>query len=374
MTRAPVHEQAPSGAKEDTMDGPRDPHPLAGLASCMNLPEREGIGPPLEAELPDGHLLDGRFVIREAIGRSGMATVYRAEDRQRGMTVAVKVPLAKVEAEPAAFGRYEREERICAAMSDPLLLRYVPVDPNSRSRAYFVTEYLDGCSLAFVMHRTRPMPEREALRIAAVACEALSQMHRKGFIHLDVKPANFMVGRDQSLCLLDFGLASEIETSSGFLSSLTTFFGTPDYMAPEHVRNRHCDERSDIYSLGVILYQMLTGELPFKAQDAWKAAQLRVTGDPVAPRAVNPLISYEAEEIVLRAMRRDPSERYGSASAFRADLLAPKDVKVTGLCTRLRPPHFEISLTGTPVISGILISLGVLGSLVGAFLFLSRHR
>ena len=152
---------------------PGDPVSLAGIECCSDLPEREGLGPPLEEELPAGHLLDGRFLIQEAIGRSGMATIYRAVDQaDAGRGVAVKVPLRRVESDPISFGRFEREERIGEALDDPGLLRFIHV-AQEKSRPYIVTEFVDGCTLAYVIHRTRPVPERDALRIA----DALSLIH-----------------------------------------------------------------------------------------------------------------------------------------------------------------------------------------------------
>lgn len=344
--------------------------PLAGIPCCENLPEREGLGPPLEAELPQGHLLDGRFVIREAIGRSAMATIYRAEDAEHGgASVAVKVPLARVEGDPALFGRFQREERIVSSLASPGLLRFVP-GPPIKSRPYLVTEFLDGCTLALVIHRSKPIPERDALRIAAALCRALGPMHQSGFLHGDLKPANVMICRDHTLCVMDFGLASEFGSESGLLAGLRPILGTPEYMAPEQVRNGRCDARTDIYCIGVILYQMLTGELPFVSEDPWRAAHLRVSGDPPAPRSVNPAVSPEAEEIVLRAMRRDPAERYQGVSDFAADLDAPELVRVTGLSGRLQEARMHLSIQGTPVIAGVLIGLGSLLALVGLFLLL----
>jgi serine/threonine protein kinase len=373
MTNVSAFDEAPARARQEAKK-PRNARPLADILCCLDLPDRDGLGPPLEDELPSGHVLDERFVLREAIGRSGMATIYRADDLVRGTSVAVKIPLMRVESDPVSFGRFQREARIGASLDNPLLLRFISPD-KPVSRPYIVTELLDGCTLATVIHRTNPVPERDALRIASVICDALVHMHGRGIIHRDLKPANIMVCRDQNLRLMDFGLAAEIDSRWGLLAGLTPLFGTPEYMAPEQVRNKRNDVRTDIYSLGVILYQMLTGVLPFQGEDPWAAAQMRVTGDPVAPRSLNPAVSPQAEEIVLRAMRRDPAERYQTVAAFQADLDAPEHVHVTGLSGRLRAPRWRLSLQGTPFLVGGIIGVGFLLFLVGIFLFMVRlHR
>jgi serine/threonine-protein kinase len=351
---------------------PRDLRPLAGMASCMELPSREPSGAPTEAELPAGHVLDGRFALREVVGRSGMATIYLADDRVSGGTVAIKIPHMRIESDPVSFGRFERERRIGESLDDPFLLKFISV-PGTRSRPYIVTEFLDGATLGWVLHRTHPLEEQDALRIAAALCEALAAMHVGGVVHRDLKPGNIMICRDGRLCLMDFGLAAEISASRGFLAGLAPLFGTPEYMAPEQVRNRRNDERTDIYCVGVILYQMLTGVLPFQNEDPWVAAHMRVNGDPVAPRSINPAISPQAEEIVLHAMRRNPKERHASVAALRAELLAPERVHVTGLSQRLRAPRWRLSLQGTPILAGILIGVGALLSMVGLFLALLYH-
>jgi serine/threonine protein kinase len=373
MTEVSAYGEAPARARQES-EKPRNARPLADILCCVDLPDRDGLGPPLEEELPSGHVLDERFVLREAIGRSGMATIYRAEDRVLGMSVAVKIPLMRVESDPVSFGRFQREARIGADLDDPLLLRFIRLD-RPASRPYIVTELLDGCTLAMVIHRTNPLPERDALRITSVICDALGHMHGRGIIHRDLKPANIMVCRDQSLRLMDFGLVAEIDSRRGLLAGLTPLFGTPEYMAPEQVRNKRNDARTDIYSLGVILFQMLTGVLPFQGEDPWAAAQMRVTGDPVAPRSLNPSLSPQVEEIVLRAMRRNPAERYQTVAAFQADLDAPERVHVTGLSGRLQAPRWRLSLQGTPFLVGGLIGVGFLLFLVGLFLVLiHRHR
>ncbi len=347
---------------------------LSGVSCCTNLPEREGLIPAIEQEYPPGYLLDGRFLLHEVIGRSMMATVYRATDTVlSGRVVAVKVPLLRVGSDPALVGRFEREERIGRRVRDPLLVEFIPVD-GAKSRPYLVMEYLDGCTLAYILHRTRMLPEGDALRIASVIARALGSLHRLGFIHRDLKPGNVMICRDGRLCLMDFGLAIESDSRAGLFGTLVPIFGTPEYMAPEQVRNAANDERTDIYSLGVILYQMLTGRMPFPGDDPWASAHMRVSGDPEAPRAVNPSVSGQAEEIVLRAMRRDPDDRYPSAKAFETDLENPSGVHVTGLNLRLKAPRWRLSLQGTPVLAGVVIGVVTLLAMVGLFLLLMRRR
>jgi serine/threonine protein kinase len=368
MTAVPAVGQASTA----THTQPRDLRPLAGIASCMDLPARESTGQPAEEDLPSGHVLDGRFTLREVVGRSGMATIYRADDRKTGGSVAIKIPHLRIESDPASFGRFERERRIGEALDDPFLLKFVAV-PGETSRPYIVTEFLDGATLAWVLHRTHPLEEQDALRIAAALCEALAAMHAGGVVHRDLKPGNIMICRDGRLCLMDFGLSAEISASRGFLAGLATLFGTPEYMAPEQVRNRRNDERTDIYCVGVILYQMLTGVLPFRHEDPWEAAHMRVNGDPPAPRSVNPAISPQAEEIVLHAMRRNPKERYPSVAALRSELLAPERVHITGLNQRLRAPSWRMSIQGTPILAGLVIGVGSLLFTVSLYLLLLHH-
>jgi serine/threonine protein kinase len=346
---------------------------LAGLECFRNHPGREGLGPAIEKEMPEGHVLDGRFIIREVVGRSAMATVYRVEDSAAGgRSVAIKVPLVSILSDPVLFGRFEREEQVGSKLSHPLLLKYIPVE-GPRSRPYIAMEYLDGCTLAYILHLTRPLPENDALRIASVVCDALVHLHARGVIHRDLKPSNIMICRDCTLRIMDFGLVEELDVKRGILAGWVPLFGTPEYMAPEQVRNARNDARTDIYSLGVILYQMLAGALPFQGADPWAAAQMRVTGDPEAPRRLNPELSAQSEEIVLHAMRRKPDERYPTAAAFRAELDDPERVHVTGLSLRLRAPRWRLSLEGTPILSGLLIGVGVL-LLLAVFVYFAVHH
>jgi serine/threonine protein kinase len=346
--------------------------PLDEVSCFTELPERQDpVEPSFGPELHPGHILDGRFVIGEPISRSGMATIYKAEDAQnQNQLVAVKVPFLRFESDPNFFSRFQREEEIGLKLNHPFLLKFVRV--GQKSRPYIVTEYLSGCTLATLLNAVRPLPEKDALRIASVLCEALQYMHEHGVVHRDLKPGNIMLCRDRGIRIMDFGIASSTDSRRITLGGFTNTMGTPEYMAPEQVENRRCDERSDIYSLGVVLYEMLTGVRPFQNDDPWIAMNDRVTGDPAAPRQLNPDVSPQAEEIVLHAMQRDPAGRYPSAAAMKAELDAPGQVRVTGYCNRLVAPRWRMSMRETPVLAGTLIAVVFIVLQVTAFM-LMRH-
>ena len=231
-------------------------------------------------------------------------------------------------------------------------------------------EFLRGCTLAHVEHETRPLAEAEALKIIALVAEAVGQMHDHGFVHRDLKPENIMLCCDHTLRVMDFGLASPPLRHRHVLAKLTPIFGTPEYMAPEQVEHGPIDDRTDIYGLGAMLYELLTAAVPFRNEDPWESAYQRTTGDPIAPRVLNPALSPQAEEIVLHALQRKPGDRYPSMAAFQADLAAPTQVMVTGYSQRLRAPRWKLSLQATPVLSGLLLGLGAILFFVVLFLFL----
>jgi serine/threonine-protein kinase len=198
-------------------------------------------------------------------------------------------------------------------------------------------------------------------------------MHQRGVIHRDLKPGNIMVSRDRTIRIMDFGIASASTSRKLTLcGNLSTPLGTPEYMAPEQVKNEPTDERSDIYSLGAILYEMLTGTVPFQNDNCRTTMSNRVTGDPAAPRKLNPGISTQAEEMVLHAMQRNPIDRYPTVAAFKAELDAPQTVFVSGYCNRLQSLRWKLGMRETPIIAGTLAGLGFIGLQVLAF-FLLRH-
>ena len=343
--------------------------PLAGVACCEQIPEYYGtIAHSAEPQLRPGQILDGQFQVREIFSRGGMATIYRAEDLlDERREVVLKVPLLRVESDPAAFARFRHEEEIGLGLSHPLVVSFNPFT-GKKSRPYVVMESLRGCTLDYLRYESRPLAEDDALKIVSPVCEAVGYMHGRGIIHRDLKPANIMICCDHTLRVMDFGLALAPLRRRNPLAKLTTVLGTPEYMAPEQVENGPIDERTDVYAMGAILYELLTGQVPFKNEDSWQSAFQRTTGDPIAPRVLNPALSPQAEEIVLHALQRKPDDRYPSMAAFKADLDAPARVPVTGYCNRLQKPRWKLGFQSTPALAGLLLGVGAILSLVVLFL------
>jgi serine/threonine-protein kinase len=198
-------------------------------------------------------------------------------------------------------------------------------------------EFLQGQTLRQVLRSVERMPVADTLTIASRVCEALEYLHSQNVIHRDLKPENIMLCDDGSIRLMDFGIAKAAGlrrlTFSGFSASL----GTPDYMAPEQVKGKRGDARTDIYSLGILLYEMVTGALPFEGTNPYAIMHARLAGDPVAPRKWNPELSPQVEEIILHALERQPYDRYPTAAAMKVEVDAPDGVTLTGRCDRLRP-------------------------------------
>jgi serine/threonine protein kinase len=348
--------------------------PLEQVTCCREVPEHHDVFDFAGAPFRQGQLLDDRFLITEILSRSGMATIFKAEDtHNQNQPVAVKVPHLEYESDPGFFSRFQREEKIGLELNHPFLLKFVPVD--QKSRPYIVTEYLSGCTLEHLLKAMRPLPEKDAIKISSLICQALQSMHDHGVIHRDLKPQNIMICKDGSIRIMDFGIARDQHSRRITHVGNTPTMGTPDYMAPEQVKGKRADQRTDIYNLGALLYEMLTGVTPFQNENPWAALNARVTGDPVAPRKLNPDLSAQAEEIVLRALQRDPGARYPTAAAMKAELDTVEQVRVTGLAEHLREPGpWKPGFFQRPVVlaAGLLSPLGI-GILVLMILLLHKH-
>jgi serine/threonine protein phosphatase PrpC len=324
------------------------------------------------SELAPGMLLDNRFELTDLIARSNMASIFKADDRRTGGTVALKVPLMALESDIAGYERFQREEEIGSRLNHPTVLKVIKVD-EPKSRPYLVMEFLDGITLAEVLTKRKPLPEPEAVNYASRICEALDYLHANGIVHRDLKPQNIMVCRDGSIRLFDFGIARVEKTRRLTFVGFSPAMGTPDYMSPEQVKGKRGDARSDIYSLGAMLYEMATGSTPFEGESPYVIMNARVTGDPVAPRKLNSNLSPELEEIILHALERDPRQRYQSAADMKRELDDNKLVTLTQRHQSLRAPQPWKSSQNIVTIVVIFVALTALMFLAMLLYFRSRH-
>jgi serine/threonine-protein kinase len=301
-------------------------------------------------EVAPGVTLAGRFLLLEEKARGGMSVVFKAEDlEQRGGhgIVAVKVPLPEYASGIGAWSMFQQEAENGARLRHPSIVRFVPFDgrspalpepgrkPVADARGIVVMEYVEGVPLASRIGRGRRLGEAEALQLASSLCDAIGYMHGEGIVHYDVSPRNVILREDGSPCLIDLGLTHALDDGPLAFTRPAPAVATAAYAAPEQIRRQRGRPSVDVYALGAILYEMLTGHPPFEGDDPFSVASARWIGDPTRPRAYCPEVSLEVEEIVLRALRRDPRERYRSAAQMKADIDRPAQVRVTGLASRL---------------------------------------
>jgi len=269
------------------------------------------------------------YRIEANVARSGMASIYRAVDVRNNRTVALKIPHPDLESDPILFDRFRREAEIGQKLNHPMVMHVF--DDESRSRVYMVMEWCDGRLLRQILSEGK-LPHDRSIRIAIGVLEALEYIHANGVIHRDLKPENIMVDANDQIKLIDFGIAGDSAAKRLTYTNLSAALGTPDYISPEQVKGKRGDRRSDIYSLGVILYEMLTGRVPFSGPSPLAVMNDRLINHPMPPRVADPTISPELQEVLYRALERDPSHRYPNAHEFENDL---KHLDMVGVADRL---------------------------------------
>ncbi|HEV2325522.1 MAG TPA: serine/threonine-protein kinase [Terracidiphilus sp.] len=266
--------------------------------------------------LATGSQLDS-YRIEAPIAHSGMATIYRATDLRDNRPVALKVPHPDMEADPILFDRFRREAGIGERLNHPGVMRVIAEE--ERSRPYIVMEWCDGRLLRQMLNEGRIARDR-AIRITSRILETLEYIHANGVVHRDLKPENILVNPDDAIKIIDFGIASDSASRRLTYANFTPTLGTPDYISPELVKGKRGDGRSDIYAVGVMLYEMLTGKLPFSGPSPLAVMNNRLRNHPVPPRVADPTISPQLQEVLYRALERDPRNRYGKAQEFQHDL------------------------------------------------------
>jgi eukaryotic-like serine/threonine-protein kinase len=277
------------------------------------------------AFIHSGDQLD-HYRVESLAARSGMASIFRATDLRTGQQVAIKIPHPEMESDPVFFERFHREQEIGQRLDHPGVMKVFAED--GRSQLYMVMEWVEGRLLRQILNDEKKLSPERAVRIALNICDALGYIHSNGVVHRDLKPENIMVDAEDRIKLIDFGIAANVSSRRITFTKLSQTMGTPDYISPEQVKGKRGDARSDLYALGVMLYEMLTGRVPFIGPNAFIIMNDRLLNNPMPPREIDPAISPQLQEIIYRALERDPSKRYASAKEFAWDLQHPDQVGV----------------------------------------------
>ncbi len=271
---------------------------------------------------PPQHLSD-RYELGEILGFGGMSEVHKARDTRLHRDVAVKILRADLARDPSFYLRFRREAQNAAALNHPAIVSVYDTgeaDTAAGPLPYIVMEYVEGVTLRDIVHTDGPIPTRRAIEIIADACQALNFSHNHGIIHRDVKPANIMISKNNAVKVMDFGIARALADSHN-VTQTAAVIGTAQYLSPEQARGEAVDARSDVYSLGCVLYEILTGEPPFVGDSPLAVAYQHVREDPVPPSKKHSGISPELDAVVLKALAKNPDNRYQTAAEMRADLV-----------------------------------------------------
>src|SRR3954454_20157573 len=284
-------------------------------------------------------LLGGRYELDGVIGRGGMAEVYRARDLRLDRVVAIKTLRSDLARDPAFQARFRREAQSAASLNHPAIVAVYDTGEGRTGNGvspYIVMEYVEGRTLRQVIEAEGRLLPQRALEITAQICTALDPAHRAGIVHRDVKPGNVMLTPAGELKVMDFGIARAVTSTAATMTQTAAVIGTAHYLSPEQARGEHVDARSDIYSTGCLLYELLTGAPPFAGDSAVAVAYQHVREDPVPPSRIEPDVPAAADAIVLKAMAKNPANRYQTAADMRADIeraLAGRPVEATPVLT-----------------------------------------
>src|SRR5215475_7667316 len=290
----------------------------------------------------------GRYEITGEIGRGAMGVVYRANDPFIGRTVAVKTLRLSEEgtglSRPELLNRFQTEARAAGLLTHPNIV--VVFDAGEEDGLYYITmELVEGKSLQALLDSGQAFPLARVLRIMEQTCSALQFAHERSIVHRDIKPANLMLTADDTVKITDFGTAKILQF--GTVQQTAHVMGTPSYMSPEQVKGRVVDGRSDIFSLGVMLYEMITGEKPFPGQNITTVIYKIVNEDPVPPRTIDPTIHHGLSTVVMKALAKDPTDRYQSCKEMLEDLKNYRSLAA------MESPSSTVILSGSPEATAI---------------------
>ncbi len=307
-----------------------------------------------------GHELD-HYRIDAPVAESAMTRTFRATDLRDGRTVALKIPHPSIEADPLALERFRREEEIGTVLNHPDVMRIY--HEAHRSRLYMVMEWCEGHSLDQILKEKGKLPPERAIRITLGILRALEYIHQHGVAHRDLEPEHIMVDDEDRIKLIDFGVASQQGAKRLTFTSLGQVVGTPEYISPEQVRGKRGDARSDLYSTGIMLYEMLTGTTPFKGSSPMAIMNARLVQNIPPLRLPEFPLAAQLQEVICRATEREPRNRYASAHEFGLDL---EHLDKVGVVERAEPVKPEGAKPKSP--SRVLLYAAI--ALVPILLFL----
>ena len=268
-----------------------------------------------------GDRVDGRYEILAVLGHGGMSEAYKARDGETGRDVVLKIPYSNIIGDPATFSRYQREMEIGKRLDHPNIQRLIAEGQlRGGTSPYMVLEYVEGRLLREQLAENSPLPLDKTLQITRQLVDALRYCHERGIVHRDLKPENVLITSEGQVKLVDFGIALLRGARRLTFRRLSNSVGTPDYMAPEQVRGERGDARTDVYSVGVMLFEMVTGEVPFQGDNALAVMSQRVNSEAPLLRRVRSDLPPQLEAVLFRALRRDPAERYSSMEELQQDL------------------------------------------------------
>ena len=269
-------------------------------------------------------LLSNRYEIGDTLGYGGMSEVHRGRDIRLGRDVAVKVLRADLARDPTFQLRFRREAQNAAALNHPAIVAVYDTGETESENGplpYIVMEYVDGRTLRDIVKSEGPLSPRRAMEVMADASAALDFSHRHGIVHRDVKPANIMITRSGAVKVMDFGIARALADGQAAVTQTAAVIGTAQYLSPEQARGESVDARSDVYAAGCVLFELLTSEPPFTGDSPVAVAYQHVREDPRKPSDVNQTVPASLDAVVLKALSKNPANRYQSAAEMRADLV-----------------------------------------------------
>jgi serine/threonine protein kinase len=303
------------------------------------------------------------FQIQAHMAQGGMSDIYRAFDVVNRREVVIKIPDQSMLGDPAQFERFQRELEVMKTLNHPAILKGLGSGKFNRI-PYLVTEFVDGQSLRTLIENTAPLPTDQVVAFIRKIADGMAYCHNNDVIHRDLKPENILITSDGQPVIMDFGLALTKGAHRVTYSNLSATMGTPDYMAPEQIDGQRGDQRTDLYALGTIMYELLTGKTPFTGDSnmAVMAQHLNNT----APRLdkVNSAISPQIAAIVATCLTRDPKDRYADMTAFIEALDHPENVDLAVLEKSNTASGSSMSITQMQVIRGVVIAVAIIGGLV----------